>query len=71
MRYRKVDKISLDDFYIIVGRAGRYGSKFPMGEVTCLDADDLPLLHSSLKSPSPILEVIVSSLKFPMKFYTD
>ncbi|KAK6265788.1 hypothetical protein QUC31_016625 [Theobroma cacao] len=40
----------------IAGRAGRYGSKFPMGEVTCLDADDLPLLHSSLKSPSPILE---------------
>ncbi|KAL6636910.1 hypothetical protein ACP70R_024482 [Stipagrostis hirtigluma subsp. patula] len=40
----------------IAGRAGRYGSKFPVGEVTCLDAEDLPLLHSSLKSPSPIIE---------------
>ncbi|XP_037491333.1 ATP-dependent RNA helicase SUV3, mitochondrial isoform X2 [Jatropha curcas] len=40
----------------IAGRAGRYGSKFPVGEVTCLHADDLPLLHSSLESPSPILE---------------
>ncbi|XP_059445721.1 DExH-box ATP-dependent RNA helicase DExH16, mitochondrial-like isoform X3 [Corylus avellana] len=39
-----------------VGRAGRYGSKFPVGEVTCIDAEDLPLLHSSLKSPSPTLE---------------
>ncbi|RLN41999.1 ATP-dependent RNA helicase SUV3, mitochondrial [Panicum miliaceum] len=37
-------------------QAGRYGSKFPVGEVTCLDAEDLPLLHSSLKSPSPIIE---------------
>ncbi|OEL34745.1 ATP-dependent RNA helicase SUV3, mitochondrial, partial [Dichanthelium oligosanthes] len=40
----------------IAGRAGRYGSKFPVGEVTCLDAADLPLLHSSLKSTSPIIE---------------
>ncbi|VVA20950.1 PREDICTED: ATP-dependent RNA [Prunus dulcis] len=40
----------------IAGRAGRYGSKFPVGEVTCLNADDLPLLHSSLESPSPTLE---------------
>lgn len=40
------------------GRAGRYGSKFPVGEVTCLARQDLPLLHSSLKSPSPVLEVI-------------
>ncbi|XP_062214618.1 ATP-dependent RNA helicase SUV3, mitochondrial isoform X2 [Phragmites australis] len=40
----------------IAGRAGRYGSKFPVGEVTCLDAEDLPLLHSSLDSPSPIIE---------------
>lgn len=42
----------------LLGRAGRYGSDFPVGEVTCLHADDLPLLHSSLKSPSPILEVM-------------
>ncbi|TXG72097.1 hypothetical protein EZV62_000676 [Acer yangbiense] len=40
----------------IAGRAGRYGSHFPVGEVTCLDPEDLPLLHSSLKSPSPTLE---------------
>ncbi|CAD6206617.1 unnamed protein product [Miscanthus lutarioriparius] len=40
----------------IAGRAGRYGSKFPVGEVTCLNAEDLPLLHSSLKSASPIIE---------------
>ncbi|XP_044483934.1 DExH-box ATP-dependent RNA helicase DExH16, mitochondrial isoform X1 [Mangifera indica] len=40
----------------IAGRAGRYGSKFPVGEVTCLDSEDLPLLHSSLDSASPTLE---------------
>jgi ATP-dependent RNA helicase SUPV3L1/SUV3 len=40
----------------IAGRAGRYGSKFPVGEVTCLNSDHLPLLHSALKSPSPIIE---------------
>ncbi|RZS11152.1 hypothetical protein BHM03_00042497 [Ensete ventricosum] len=39
-----------------LGRAGRYGSKFSSGEVTCIDAEDLPLLHSSLKSSSPLLE---------------
>ncbi|KAL0290646.1 UNVERIFIED_CONTAM: ATP-dependent RNA helicase SUV3, mitochondrial [Sesamum angustifolium] len=39
-----------------MGRAGRYKSKFPVGEVTCQAAKDLPLLHSSLSSPSPILE---------------
>ena len=44
--------------HIVVGRAGRYGSKFPVGEVTCLDGEDLPLLHSSINAPSPILEVI-------------
>ncbi|GKV42471.1 hypothetical protein SLEP1_g49869 [Rubroshorea leprosula] len=38
------------------GRAGRYGSKFPVGEVACLCADDLPLLHSSLTAPSSVLE---------------
>ncbi|KAA0049343.1 DExH-box ATP-dependent RNA helicase DExH16 [Cucumis melo var. makuwa] len=40
----------------IAGRAGRYGSKFPIGEVTCISGDDLPLLHSSLKSASPTIE---------------
>eukprot|EP01018_Ginkgo_biloba_P038820 Gb_37678 [translate_table: standard] len=40
----------------IAGRAGRYGSMFPNGEVTCISGNDLPLLHSSLKVPSPCLE---------------
>lgn len=40
----------------IAGRAGRYGSMFPNGEVTCISGDDLPLLHSSLNAPSPCLE---------------
>ncbi|KAL6008058.1 hypothetical protein ACLOJK_033564 [Asimina triloba] len=40
----------------IAGRAGRYGSKYPFGEVTCLSLEDLPLLHSSLESPSPAVE---------------
>ncbi|PRQ45173.1 putative RNA helicase [Rosa chinensis] len=35
---------------------GRYESRFRVGEVTCLDAADLPLLHLSLKSPSMTLE---------------
>lgn len=50
-------------FDLLVGRAGRYGSKFPVGEVTCIDAEDLPLLHSSLNAPSPTLEVIVPTMK--------
>ncbi|KAJ0035961.1 hypothetical protein Pint_24769 [Pistacia integerrima] len=49
----------------IAGRAGRYGSKFPKGEVTCLSSEDLPLLHSSLNSASPTLEVNVLLLKLP------
>lgn len=46
-----------DILLLLIGRAGRYGSKFPVGEVTCMDAEDLPLLHSSLNCPSPTLEV--------------
>lgn len=42
----------------VEGRAGRFRSQFPVGEVTCLHKEDLPLLHSSLKSPSPIIEVV-------------
>ncbi|XAR59319.1 RNA helicase [Bertholletia excelsa] len=38
------------------GRAGRYASQFSVGEVTCLHANDMPLLHSSLESPSPTLK---------------
>ncbi|CAK7327093.1 unnamed protein product [Dovyalis caffra] len=48
--------LTISEVKQIAGRAGRYGSDFPVGEVTCLHADDLPLLHSSLESPSPILE---------------
>lgn len=44
---------------VLLGRAGRFQSKFPIGEVTCLHKEDLPLLHASLKSPSPLLEVIL------------
>ncbi|KAK9146618.1 hypothetical protein Sjap_006521 [Stephania japonica] len=40
----------------IAGRAGRYGSRFPNGEVTCLNKEDLPLIHSALESSSPFLE---------------
>lgn len=45
--------------FVHLGRAGRYGSKFPVGEVTCLNGKDLPLLHSSLNAASPVLEVTI------------
>lgn len=51
-------------YKLIVGRAGRYKSKYPDGEVTCLDSEDLPLLHSALNSPSPTLEVTKRMLFF-------
>ncbi|XP_021859217.1 DExH-box ATP-dependent RNA helicase DExH16, mitochondrial isoform X2 [Spinacia oleracea] len=58
---KKFDGLEMRDLTVpeikqIAGRAGRYGSKYPVGEVTCLDREDLPLLHSSLNSPSPDLE---------------
>ncbi|KAJ4722507.1 ATP-dependent RNA helicase mitochondrial-like [Melia azedarach] len=58
---RKFDGVEMRELTVpeikqIAGRAGRYGSKFPVGEVTCLDSEDLPLLHASLKAPSPTLE---------------
>ncbi|XXG68040.1 hypothetical protein AAC387_Pa06g1231 [Persea americana] len=49
-------ELTVSEIKQIAGRAGRYGSKFPVGEVTCIDAEDLPMLHSSLGSPSPVLE---------------
>ncbi|XP_014519242.1 DExH-box ATP-dependent RNA helicase DExH16, mitochondrial isoform X2 [Vigna radiata var. radiata] len=52
----EVRDLTVPEIKQIAGRAGRYGSNFPEGQVTCLDEDDLPLLHSSLNSPSPILE---------------
>ncbi|KAH1267768.1 DExH-box ATP-dependent RNA helicase DExH16, mitochondrial [Glycine max] len=52
----EVRDLSVPEIKQIAGRAGRYGSNFPVGEVTCMDEEDLLLLHSSLNSPSPILE---------------
>ncbi|GFZ08879.1 ATP-dependent RNA helicase [Actinidia rufa] len=49
-------QLTVSEIKQIAGRAGRYGSKLPVGEVTCLDAEDLPLLHFALKSQSPVLE---------------
>ncbi|XP_030507347.2 DExH-box ATP-dependent RNA helicase DExH16, mitochondrial isoform X1 [Cannabis sativa] len=49
-------ELTVPEIKQIAGRAGRYGSKFPVGEVTCMDAEYLPLLHSSLNAPSPTLE---------------
>lgn len=58
---KKFDGVEMRDLTVpeikqIAGRAGRYGSKYPVGEVTCLDGEDLPLLHASLNAPSPDLE---------------
>ncbi|KAL6498957.1 RNA helicase [Orobanche gracilis] len=47
--------LTVSEIKQIAGRAGRYRSKFPVGEVTCLAAKDMPLLLSSLSSP-PIIE---------------
>ncbi len=41
-----------------VGRAGRYGSKFLEGAVTCLDKEDPPLLPHSLTDLTRPLEVM-------------
>ncbi|CAL5337636.1 hypothetical protein CsSME_00020883 [Camellia sinensis var. sinensis] len=49
-------QLTIPEIKQIAGRAGRYGSKFPFGEVTCLDREDLPLVHSALDSPSPIIK---------------
>ncbi|EXB51130.1 ATP-dependent RNA helicase SUPV3L1 [Morus notabilis] len=49
-------ELTVSEIKQIAGRAGRYGSKFPVGEVTCMDGHYLPLLHTSLKASSPTLE---------------
>lgn len=49
-------ELTISEIKQIAGRAGRFGSNYPAGEVTCLHGEDLPLLHSSLESPSPDLE---------------
>ncbi|KAA3481847.1 DExH-box ATP-dependent RNA helicase DExH16, mitochondrial [Gossypium australe] len=55
---------------MILGRAGRYGSKYPMGEVTCLGAEDLPFLHSSLKSASLTLqEDFIENAKLSQNYF--
>ncbi|KAK9083755.1 hypothetical protein Scep_030226 [Stephania cephalantha] len=58
---RKFDGLELRNLTVpeikqIAGRAGRYGSRFPNGEVTCLNKEDLPSIHSALESSSPFLE---------------
>lgn len=58
---KKYDGLELRNLTIpeikqIAGRAGRYGSLFPNGEVTCLLERDLPLIHSALKATTPSLK---------------
>ncbi|KAK9086927.1 hypothetical protein Syun_029321 [Stephania yunnanensis] len=62
---RKFDGLELRNLTVpeikqIAGRAGRYGSRFPNGEVTCLNKEDLPLIHSALESSSPFLEKVAA-----------
>ena len=52
----KMHKLNVPEIKQIADRAGRYGSMFPNGEVTCIFGEDLPLLHSSLNAPSPCLD---------------
>ncbi|CAI9118415.1 OLC1v1019983C1 [Oldenlandia corymbosa var. corymbosa] len=49
-------QLTIPEIKQIAGRAGRYGSKYPVGEVTCLSSEDVPLIHTALSSPSPVLE---------------
>jgi hypothetical protein len=51
-------KFDLSGGVFCAGRAGRYGSKFPEGAVTCLDKEDLPLLHHSLTDLTRPLQVM-------------
>lgn len=37
-----------DDDKKIAGRAGRSGTRFEIGEVTCFDPADMPLLHAAM-----------------------
>jgi ATP-dependent RNA helicase SUPV3L1/SUV3 len=42
----------------IAGRAGRFGSRYPNGLVTCLSSEDMPLLAAGLDTPlTPIAEI--------------
>ncbi|BDA48563.1 ATP-dependent RNA helicase SUV3L, mitochondrial [Coccomyxa sp. Obi] len=40
----------------IAGRAGRYGSRYASGQVTCLNEADMAFLHASLEAENPVLE---------------
>ncbi|KAI4369644.1 hypothetical protein MLD38_018065 [Melastoma candidum] len=58
---QKFDGVHIRDLTVteikqIAGRAGRFGSKYPVGEVTCVDNEDLQMLHSAINAPSPTLE---------------
>ncbi|XP_057823818.1 ATP-dependent RNA helicase SUV3, mitochondrial isoform X6 [Cryptomeria japonica] len=58
---KKYDGIGTRDLTIpeikqIAGRAGRYGSLFPNGEVTCMLEEDLCKIHSALKATSSCLK---------------
>jgi hypothetical protein len=51
-------KFDLSGWVFCVSWAGRYGSKFLEGAITCLDKEDLPLLHHSLTDLTRPLEVM-------------
>ncbi|EFJ16330.1 hypothetical protein SELMODRAFT_114130 [Selaginella moellendorffii] len=46
----------------IAGRAGRFKSKYPVGEVTCLKGSDIAHLHRALATPTP---AVVAAGVFP------
>lgn len=52
----RVRSLSSTEIKQIAGRAGRYRSRFPEGEVTCLKEGDLPLLHESLEAPTVLVK---------------
>ncbi|XXQ36084.1 RNA helicase [Plasmodiophora brassicae] len=53
-------RLTVSEVLQIGGRAGRYGSEFPTGEVTCLEAsaneDDVDFLREALKSKPTAIE---------------
>lgn len=51
------ETISPSTAWQIAGRAGRYGSIYPDGEVTTFSPDDLVQLHELLHSDLPGIEV--------------
>ena len=52
-----MDVISVSQALQIAGRAGRYGTQWDQGYVTCLKPDDLNTLKQLLKqSPEPITQ---------------